>query len=113
MNKFKIGDKVIVVGYIGKYDLGTIHTVTSIKNSWIRVDGDLWGFAYENYEVVIDNKEKLKGFIDSQEDFDTYTITQNFNGGYLIEVYPLIEKHKELTVSEISELLGYEVKVIK
>ena len=55
MDKFKIGDKVEVVKEYGGYEVGEVGTITSIKNTYYRINGDEYGVLHHYFKKVEDN----------------------------------------------------------
>ena len=55
MDKFKIGDKVEVVKEYNGYEVGEVGTITSIKNTYYRINGDEYGVLHHYFKKVEDN----------------------------------------------------------
>ena len=54
MDKFKIGDKVEVVGKYNKYKVGEVGIITSINHAYCRINGDTWGAPGHFFKKVED-----------------------------------------------------------
>ena len=55
MDKFKIGDKVEVIKDYNGYEVGEVGTITSISNTYYRINGDEYGVLHHYFKKVEDN----------------------------------------------------------
>ena len=79
----------------------------------------LWDYDEPNIKEIIENIEsnsnlKIKNYYINKHVLSPYYLTYWVNG-LIIDEYEVVEKQevKEMTVAEISEALGYEVKIVK
>jgi len=93
MNKFKRGDLVKIIKV---YDLVGMHKLYI---------GEVGTVLTTTKRVDVDSEMVIIAFPDGGNDIDIV--------GVYVEFIDYINKTKELTVQEISDLLGYEVKVVK
>lgn len=68
MTKFKVGDKVRVVGGYGNLEYGSVHTVVKVINSAKTLNlGDCWWWDFSRFELLKENNmfdlKKDKWFI--------------------------------------------------
>jgi len=130
MNKFKIGDKVKLVRIddINKEDktkIGYTFIINKIDIFGIIQDENDKVFLESELELVSsqltpkykvgDKVKVIRGGVGKITKVDVYYKTNLCGGTYFDDdLIPYIEpKVKELTVAEISEKLGYEVKIVK
>ena len=55
MDKFKVGDKVEVIKEYDGYEVGEVGTITSIRNTYYRINGDEYGVLPYYFKKVEDN----------------------------------------------------------
>ena len=55
MEKFKVGDKVEVIKEYNGYEVGELGTITSIRNTYYRINGDEYGVLPYYFKKVEDS----------------------------------------------------------